>query len=540
MQFHRLKVSTRLAILLAALVLLAIVMGVAGLTGMREANQGLSTVYQDRVIPLKQIKQVSDAYAVDVVDTAHKMRDGALSQQQALDSLRKAKKSISDNWSAYLATELVPTEVRLVQKFEQVRAPADTAVQAIEELVKANDIAGLTLYAAKTMYPAIDPLQEVLGDLVQVQLDTAHAEYDSAIETYEAIRLFVWAAIASGVAFAIGFGYFVVRSIVGQLGTEPAIAAALAASVAQGDLTVAIELRPGDSTSLMAQLKRMQESLVSMVGMVHESSVSVASASRQIAEGNNDLSSRTEHQASALQQTAASMEELNSTVRQNADNSLMANQLASRASDVASEGGDTVADVVRTMKAIDASSEKIAEIIGVIDGIAFQTNILALNAAVEAARAGDQGRGFAVVASEVRSLAGRSAAAAQEIKKLISSSVEQVKDGTALVDRAGLKMQEVVASILRVNEIVGEITSASNEQSQGVDQINIAVTQMDQATQQNAALVEEMAAAATALTQQAAELIMSVDVFKLPQGATNTSNPDRTSLAQVRAISHSF
>lgn len=540
MRFDHLKVSTRLAILLAALVLLAIGLGVAGLAGMREANQGLSTVYQDRVIPLKQIKQVSDAYAVDVVDTAHKMRDGSFSQQQALDSLQKAKKAISDNWSAYLATELVPAEVRLVRNFEQVRAPADKAVQAIEELAKANDIPGLTAYAAKAMYPAIDPLQEVLGALVQVQLDTAQAEYNGAVKTYEAIKLFVWAAIASGVIFAIGFGYFVVRSIVGQLGTEPAIAAALARSVAQGDLTVAIDLKPGDTTSLMAQLKRMQQSLVGMVGMVHESSVNVASASRQIAEGNNDLSSRTEQQASALEQTAASMEELNSTVRQNADNSRTANQLASRASEVAIEGGETVADVVRTMKAIDASSERISEIIGVIDGIAFQTNILALNAAVEAARAGDQGRGFAVVASEVRSLAGRSASAAQEIKKLISSSVEQVKDGTALVDRAGLKMQEVVASISRVNEIVGEITSASNEQSQGVEQVNIAVTQMDQTTQQNAALVEEMAAAATALTQQATELVRTIDAFKLPQTTTNSSESVRNPSRQVRPLSHSF
>ena len=516
MGFARLKISTRLALLLAAMVLLTVAIGVVGLSGMRQANAGLNTVYLDRVIPLKQINLVSDAYAVDVVDAAHKVRDGGFPQQQALASLEKAKKDIADNWSAYLATELVPTEVRLVRQFQQLKAPADKAVQTIETLVRANDTAGLTAYAAKEMYPANDPLQEVLGALVQVQLDTARAEYEGAVGTYQGTKLFMLVAVGQGVAFSLGFGYYVARSIVRQLGTEPAIAAALATSVAQGDLTVSIDLRPGDTTSLMAQLKRMQDSLVNMVSMVHESSVSVASASQQIAEGTNDLSSRTEEQASALEQTAASMEELNSTVRQNADNSRKANQLATAATAIAIEGGEAMADVVRAMRDINESSGKISDIIGVIDSIAFQTNILALNAAVEAARAGEQGRGFAVVASEVRSLAGRCADAAHEIKKLISASVDRVRDGSALVDRAGHKMHEVVESIRRVTDIVGEITSASGEQSQGVDQINVAVTQMDQTTQQNAALVEEMAAAATSLNQQATELVARVDTFKLP------------------------
>ena len=516
MGFARLKISTRLALLLAAMVLLTVAIGVVGLSGMRQANAGLNTVYLDRVIPLKQINLVSDAYAVDVVDAAHKVRDGGFPQQQALASLEKAKKDIADNWSAYLATELVPTEVGLVRQFQQLKAPADKAVQTIETLVRANDTAGLTAYAAKEMYPANDPLQEVLGALVQVQLDTARAEYEGAVGTYQGTKLVMLVAVGLGVAFSLGFGYYVARSIVRQLGTEPAIAAALATSVAQGDLTVSIDLRPGDTTSLMAQLKRMQDSLVNMVSMVHESSVSVASASQQIAEGTNDLSSRTEEQASALEQTAASMEELNSTVRQNADNSRKANQLATAATAIAIEGGEAMADVVRAMRDINESSGKISDIIGVIDSIAFQTNILALNAAVEAARAGEQGRGFAVVASEVRSLAGRCADAAHEIKKLISASVDRVRDGSALVDRAGHKMHEVVESIRRVTDIVGEITSASGEQSQGVDQINVAVTQMDQTTQQNAALVEEMAAAATSLNQQATELVATVDTFKLP------------------------
>ncbi len=523
MSLDQMNVSSRLTILLAAMVILTVAIGIVGLLGIQEANKGLNTVYKDRVIPLKQIKQVSDAYAVDVVDAAHKVRDGGFSQQQALASLTKARKAIADNWSAYLATEMVQTEVGLVTQFEELRRSADRAMETIETLVRENDITGLTVYAAKELYPAVDPLQEVLAALVQVQLDTARAEYESALHKYQAIKIFTLLAVVAGIAFSLGFGYCVASSITRQLGAEPAISAAVATSVAQGDLTIAIDLRPGDSSSLMAQLKRMQESLVSMVGAVHESSVSVASASEQIANGNGDLSSRTEEQASALQQTAASMEQLNSTVRLNAEYARRANQLASDATSIAVEGGAAVADVVRTMKAIEESSTKITTIIGVIDAIAFQTNILALNAAVEAARAGEQGRGFAVVASEVRHLAGRSADAAQEIRKLISASVERVSDGTALVDHAGQRMRAVVESIRQVTEVVTAIKNASSEQTLGADQINIAVTQLDQTTQQNAALVEEMAAATASLSQQAVQLLDEISVFRLPSAISDKS-----------------
>ncbi|WP_395452790.1 methyl-accepting chemotaxis protein [Acidovorax delafieldii] len=534
MNFNDLKISTRLSLLLAVLCVLTVVIGSAGLTGMQRANAGLNTVYQDRVVPLKQIKLVSDAYAVNVVDTAHKVRDGALTPQQGLDSIARAKKDISDNWNAYLATELVADEVRLAAQFKELQPKADGAVQALENLIGNKDLPGLTDYAAREMYPALDPLQDVLGALVQVQLDTARKEYDQAVESYAHTRWFVALAIASGVLFALGFGYLVTRSIVGQLGTEPGTAAALARSVAHGDLTVAIDLRPGDTSSLMAQLKRMQDSLATMVAMVHQSSINVASASEQIAQGNNDLSSRTEEQASALEETAASMEQLNATVRQNAENSRQANQLAQTATSIAVQGGEVVADVVRTMRDINDSSNKISEIIGVIDSIAFQTNILALNAAVEAARAGDQGRGFAVVATEVRVLASRSAEASREIKGLIGTSVERVEAGSALVDRAGQTMSEVVASIRRVTDIMVEISAASTEQSQGVDQINEAVTQMDHATQQNAALVEEMAAAAASLNQQAGELVQTVATFKLPDGQDQAQVPVQEPRAVVQ------
>ena len=293
-----------------------------------------------------------------------------------------------------------------------------------------------------------------------------------------------------------------------------------ARAIAEGDLTQAIHSSGRDEAAeLLQALQTMQANLVSMIGNVRQGTDSIATASSQIASGNNDLSARTEQQASALQQTAASMEQLTSAVRQNADNARQANQLAVSASSVAVQGGAVVSQVVDTMGAINASSRKIADIISVIDGIAFQTNILALNAAVEAARAGEQGRGFAVVASEVRSLAGRSAAAAKEIKELIDESASKVSAGTALVGEAGKTMDNVVASIQRVTDIMGEITAASQEQTSGIEQVNQAVIQMDQVTQQNAALVEEAAAAAQSLQEQASGLARTVSAFKLQPGS---------------------
>ncbi|MDZ4396988.1 methyl-accepting chemotaxis protein [Hydrogenophaga sp.] len=294
----------------------------------------------------------------------------------------------------------------------------------------------------------------------------------------------------------------------------------LARQVSEGDLTAQVDIRGKDEIAQLLQaMHTMQGQLSAVVRVVRENSESVATASAQIAQGNHDLSARTEQQASALQETAASMEELSSTVRQNADNARQANQLAQGASEFATKGGDVVGQVVQTMKGINDSSKKIADIIGVIDGISFQTNILALNAAVEAARAGEQGRGFAVVAGEVRNLAQRSAEAAKEIKRLIGDSVERVEQGTVQVDEAGQRMAEIVGSIRQVTDIMGEISAASTEQSDGVAQVGNAVTQMDQATQQNAALVEESAAAASSLKTQAQQLVDAVAIFRLAGAA---------------------
>ena len=370
--------------------------------------------------------------------------------------------------------------------------------------------AGSDTPVEKTSYvKGFEPWGWVIGS--GVYIDTVNAAIWQRALGFGVVALVLGAAL-------LVLGTLVSRNLLRQLGGEPDYARSIARSIAQGDLAVAVTTRPGDQSSLMLDIQAMQGNLHRIVQRVRSGTEHIASASQQIAAGNHDLSSRTESQASALEQTAASMEELSSTVKQNADNAHQANQLAMSASTVAVRGGEVVAQVVDTMKGINEASRKISDIISVIDGIAFQTNILALNAAVEAARAGEQGRGFAVVASEVRSLAGRSAEAAKEIKTLINASVERVEQGTSLVDQAGATMTEVVTSIRRVTDIVGEISAASTEQSLGVSQVGEAVTQMDQATQQNAALVEEMAAAASSLKSQAQELVQTVAVFKLGAG----------------------
>ncbi|MES2581769.1 MAG: methyl-accepting chemotaxis protein [Pseudomonadota bacterium] len=353
---------------------------------------------------------------------------------------------------------------------------------------------------------------KLMGELKE-QLSKAESE-TSSTATKDAASATLWALVVMTAGGALGMagGIWLSRQIVLPL----ARAVELADHVANGQLNNTIEVRGKDEiAALLQSLKAMQGSLAKLVVNVRQGSENVATASAEIAQGNHDLSARTEQQASALEETAASMEELGSTVKQNADSARQANQLAQSASSVAVQGGVVVDKVVETMKGINESSRKIADIISVIDGIAFQTNILALNAAVEAARAGEQGRGFAVVASEVRSLAGRSAEAAKEIKSLIGTSVERVEHGTTLVDQAGSTMKEVVDSIKRVTDIMGEISAASGEQSMGVQQVGEAVLQMDQATQQNAALVEQMAAAASSLKSQASELVQVVAAFKI-------------------------
>ena len=417
-----------------------------------------------------------------------------------------------------------PDDGTLIAEARKRHSGYVAGVQRIVGLVQAGKQAEATFAADEEMIPMLAPFLAALAKLDARQV--AHVQV-TGTENAQLIATTRLTAAGMGVLAAllgIAAGVWLVRSV-----TRPLVKAVeFADAVARGDLTQTVSTQGRDEIStLMRALSVMQGSLANVVANVRQGSEGVATASAEIAQGNQDLSARTESQASALEQTAASMEELSATVKQNADSARQANQLAASASSVAIKGGDVVAQVVNTMKDINDSSRKISDIIQVIDGIAFQTNILALNAAVEAARAGEQGRGFAVVASEVRSLAGRSADAAKEIKTLINASVTRVEHGTSLVDQAGTTMTEVVSAIKRVTDLMGEISAASNEQALGVAQVGEAVTQMDQTTQQNAALVEQMAAAASSLKSQAQELVQTVAVFKL-NGARGTTAPRLT------------
>jgi methyl-accepting chemotaxis protein len=518
---NHLKVSTRLMMLIAVLSTLLCAIGGLGLFGIGQANDALRSVYEDRTVPAAQLGEIRSL----VLRNRLYLNIALVTPSPEIIKDRIAKTEanmaeINKTWAAYTATYLTPDEKKLAAAFtaDRTKLMQEGLLPALAAL-RAQDMKEAQRLLTENVRALSPAVEDGADALIKLQIDEARQSYTRAAERYATIRLVSIVSIASGVLFAVLFGFVLVRSIGRQLGAEPDQAAEVARSVATGDLSVPISLRPGDTTSLMAQLRDMQSSLTQVVGSVRQNSESVATASAQIAQGNLDLSQRTEEQASALQQTAASMEQLSSTVKANADNATQANQLARGASTVAVQGGQIVSQVVETMKGINDSSKKIADIISVIDGIAFQTNILALNAAVEAARAGEQGRGFAVVASEVRNLAGRSAEAAKEIKSLITASVERVEQGTALVDRAGITMTEVVSSIKRVTDIMGEISAASTEQSAGVSQVGEAVSQMDMVTQQNAALVEESAAAAESLKLQALQLVQTVAVFKLAQGA---------------------
>ena len=411
------------------------------------------------------------------------------------------------------------------QIYEKIGELRKGYLSAREEVSKAKLASGAE-EANKVFTQRFEPASQGYLAGVQQLVDGERAELDAAANRSDQMRvnltmLLIGCSVLSLLS-GIALAWMLARSITRPLRRAVVVAEAVAA----GDLTSRIEVTSADETGqLMQALRSMNENLAKVVGEVRQGTDTIATASSEIASGNQDLSSRTEEQASSLEQTAASMEELTSTVKQNADNARQANQLAMSASEVAVRGGSVVSQVVDTMSAINTSSRKIVDIIAVIDGIAFQTNILALNAAVEAARAGEQGRGFAVVASEVRSLAQRSAAAAKEIKGLIDDSVGKVEAGSHQVAEAGQTMEEIVASVKRVTDIMGEISAASHEQTQGIEQINQAITQMDQVTQQNAALVEEAAAAAASLQEQAGSLSQVVSVFTLNGNGASEAAP---------------
>jgi methyl-accepting chemotaxis protein len=522
---NNLKIATRLGLAFGSMLALLIGVAVLGIVRMSQIDANLNLIANVN----NEQARLAETMRMAVAKVAIETRDIVLTRDDT--SLRSLAQQVQGERDEYDAAErqleamfkedsnTLPRELEL---FNQARSMKAAARPLIDQ-VMALGLAGQTDEATRLVQGEAKAAQaawsDKLGELVRLEEEISADAVEEAGKAYTQGRTLMMALTLVALLCGAAAAWLITRSI-----TQPMREAVEAAqAVAAGDLTLQVNIRGRDETAqLMTAFSAMAGNLSRLVSRVRQNADSVATGSTQIAQGNNDLSSRTEEQASALEETAASMEQLGTAVRHNADNALQANQLAQGASTVAMRGGEVVGEVVQTMKGINDSSRKIAEIISVIDGIAFQTNILALNAAVEAARAGEQGRGFAVVAGEVRALAQRSAEAAKEIKGLIEASVERVEQGAVLVDEAGSTMNEIVASIRRVSDIMGEISAASKEQSAGVAQIGEAVSQMDQTTQQNAALVEESAAAAESLRVQAHQLVDAVSVFRLPGAARPT------------------
>ncbi|MEI8170666.1 MAG: methyl-accepting chemotaxis protein [Rhodoferax sp.] len=509
-----LSISLRLKVLVVVMSLLLVAVGVLGLQAAATSIEALRSVYEGQTAHIGHLAEISRLTLRSRLDIANSVLDPTPEQiSKSIDDLDAILVAADKQWKDFVATELTTDEKRTSQQFDKDRAEfIENGIKPAVAALKLNDIDATQKIFLERISPLYLPVGAGLDALVKIELAQAKDEYAKASRGYENTRILLVIFVVFGLGFSVIAGWSLISGINRSLNKALDITNA----VANGDLAQVIDVNGHAEVSKVLQgLSKMQESLAQVVGAVRQVSQAVATSSAEIAQGNMDLSDRTENQASALQQTASSMYQLGSQVRHNAECAQMANKLSMEASSVAVRGGDVVAQVVDTMKEINESSRKISDIIGVIDSIAFQTNILALNAAVEAARAGEQGRGFAVVASEVRSLAGRSADAAKEIKRMINASVERVEHGTALVDHAGETMNEVVTSIRRVADIVGAISSASQEQSVGVAQVGEAVSKMDQFTQQNAALVEESAAGANALNEQALEMVQAVAVFNL-------------------------
>jgi methyl-accepting chemotaxis protein len=508
-----LTIKSRLIFVIGFLSVQLIVGAVIGIISLGFANDSMKSLYDDRLVALGQLDQVVRLLNVNQMAVAKAITEPPANVPRSMDGVDSNMQQLNRIWDEYLATYLTPEEKNLANRFTESRKKfvEEGLLPAVAALRTQNTVLATDLLHGP-MEKWFAPVRDDINALIKLQLDVAKSDFEKSQSTYLLVRSSCIAGVLFGLLLAAMVGIWLIHAISRPLET----AVKIAGGVAAGDLTQHIEVHSTDETGrLMQALKNMNDSLINIVGEVRSGTETIAAASHQIASGNLDLSSRTEEQASSLEETASSMEELTATVKQNADNARQANQLAASASEVASKGGAVVAQVVSTMGSINDSSKKIVDIIAVIDGIAFQTNILALNAAVEAARAGEQGRGFAVVAAEVRNLAQRSAGAAKEIKELINDSVEKVHAGATLVNHAGTTMEEIVDSIRRVTDIMGEIAAASQEQTSGIDQINQAITQMDQVTQQNAALVEEAAAAAEAMQGQAGHLAQAVSVFKI-------------------------
>ena len=519
--FKQMKISSKLSLLTLILILISVGIAVSGYIGMTTAVKGMETIYVDRVVPLKDLKKVADLYAVNIVDTSHKVRNGNITWKEGQDNINAAQKEIKTLWEAYLATFLVEREQKLVTEAKPMMADADKSIEKLKDIMDRRDMDALTQYTIEELYPKIDPISGKFADLVDVQLEVSKEVFDQTQSTFSTQLNIMIGMIVIGIVLGIGFAYIIISGIMKQLGGEPAYAMEITRQISEGDLSIDVETDLSNTGSLLYALRSMSMQLTQIVSEINGSADSLTGAAEQLNATAQSMSQASSEQSASVEEVSSSLEEMSATIMQNTENAKLTNNMSGKAAKEAEDGGKAVNDTVAAMN-------QIADKIKIIDEIAYQTNLLALNAAIEAARAGEHGKGFAVVAAEVRKLAERSQAAAGEIGEVAAGSV-------AVATRAGKLLEEMVPAIKKTADLVQEITAASQEQSSGVGQLNKAMGQLDQITQQNASSAEELAATAEETNGQAEQLQKLIAFFKLDKttsGSKKSSYSDHKSTIQ--------
>jgi len=516
-------VAARLYSLFGMMTVLMVAIGVIGLKTAQDSDNALDSVYKDRVVPLKDLKVIADMYAVNIVDTSHKVRNGNLKWGDGRKNVEEAKQTIEEKWQAYLATTLVAEERKLIEEIAPMKKAADASVNTLTDIMKKEDGAMLARFTVTDLYPAIDPVSGKFSELVDVQLKVAKEEYDKSAKEFDQAKILSIIVLLVGVLLSGAGVVLLIRNLTRQLGGEPAYIAEIAEKIAAGDLTIQLKSGSKTETGVFAAIKNMVENLKRVVGDVMTAADNVASGSQQLSSTAQQLSQGATEQAASAEEVSSSMEQMSSSIKQNADNSGQTEKIAVKSAIDAGEGGKAVSETVVAMK-------EIATKITIIEEIARQTNLLALNAAIEAARAGELGKGFAVVASEVRKLAERSQAAAGEISTLSSRSVQ-------VAESAGEMLAKMVPDIRRTSELIQEISASSKEQDSGADQISKAIQQLDTVIQQNASASEEMASTSEELASQADLLKDTISFFRIDSSSSRQTARQSQHKVQVAHIS---
>lgn len=514
--FKNMKLGVKLGLGFIVPVLFLVINGVEGVLALKDTNTSLETVYNDRVVPLKGLKTIADAYAVNIIDAVNKANAGLMDSEDTLRGLHEAKQHFREEWDAYMATTLTTEEANLAREAESLFAPANQFIQRLESTLngRTGSIAGQLHAFDGPLYAVIDPISAKISDLIELQLRVAKEEYNAASVAFNNTLILTVALIVAAIVIAALIGFWLTRNVVRQIGGEPDYVAEIVRRVANGDLTAQLHLRAGDTVSLLAAMGAMVAKLSQIIGDVRGSAESLSSASEEVSATAQSLSQASSEQAASVEETGSSVEQMTASINQNSQNAKATDGIARKAATEASEGGEAVRKTVHAMN-------DIANKIGIIEDIAYKTNLLALNAAIEAARAGEHGKGFAVVADEVRKLAERSQMAAQEISA-------QAADSVHIAQTAGSLLEQIVPGIKKTADLVQEISAASEEQSTGVSQINTAMEQLNQITQQNGSASEELAATAEEMSSQAEQLQRTMGFFKVNAIAPGGMGPQTT------------